>query len=351
MTPTPRNRDIFCDIFCAVVDNYGDAGVCWRLASQLAVEHAWRVRLWIDDPRPLQRLAPHHAGGPIEVRHWRAPWPVVDPADVVIEAFACEPPAEYVAAMARRERKPVWINLEYLSAEAWVASCHGQPSPHPRLPLVKHFFFPGFDAASGGLLREADYDARRAAFDETAFRAEFGLPARRADELTISMFAYPHCPLPELLPALARSSRPVSLLLPGGEAGGANQGALRQCPLPFLPQRRYDEILWASDLNFVRGEDSFVRAQWAAKPFVWHIYPQDGDAHLVKLDAFLDRHPAGGLMRPFWHAWNGKGHLDWPAFAGSLPTQASAAQTWNRALAGQRDLASALVQFSGERLK
>jgi hypothetical protein len=94
----------------------------------------------------------------------------------------------------------VWLNLEYLSAEAWVATCHRQPSPHPRLPLVKYFFFPGFDAATGGLLREADYDARRAAFDEAAFRAEFGLPPRQADELTISMFAYPHAPaLPELL--------------------------------------------------------------------------------------------------------------------------------------------------------
>jgi hypothetical protein len=38
----------------------------------------------------------------------------------------------------------------------------------------------------------------------------------------------------------------------------------------------------------VRGEDSFVRAQFAGKPFIWDIYPQDIDAHLKKLDAFLD---------------------------------------------------------------
>jgi uncharacterized repeat protein (TIGR03837 family) len=351
MTSTPRNYDIFCDIFCAVVDNYGDAGVCWRLARQLAMDHGWRVRLWIDDPQPLHRLAPDHASGSVDVRPWREPWQAVDPADIVIEAFACEPPAEYVAAMARREPKPIWFNLEYLSAEAWIASCHGQPSPHPRLPLMKHFFFPGFDAATGGLLREADYDARRAAFDEAAFRAEFGLPPRQADELTISMFAYPHAPLPDLLPALVRSTRPISLLLPGAAAGAPHTGALRQFALPFLPQNRYDEILWACDLNFVRGEDSFVRAQWAAKPLVWHIYPQDGDAHMVKLDAFLDRHPAGSLLRPFWHAWNGRDHLDWPAFAASLPAQAVAAKTWQRTLSGLPDLAAALVQFAGERLK
>lgn len=346
-----RSTPPTCDIFCAVIDNYGDAGVCWRLASQLAVEHGWRVRLWIDDPQPLQRLAPDHANDPVEVRQWSAPWPAVDPAEVVIEAFACEPPAEYVAAMARRQRKPVWLNLEYLSAEAWVAICHRQPSPHPRLPLMKHFFFPGFDAASGGLLREADYDARRIAFDEAAFRAEFGLPPRQADELTISMFAYPHSPLPELLSALNRSPRPISLLLPGGVPSSADAGALRQYPLPFLPQRRFDEILWASDLNFVRGEDSFVRAQWAAKPFVWHIYPQEDDAHLVKLDAFLERHPAGSLVRPFWHAWNGWGHLDWLAFAASLPAQEMAAKTWCQTLSRLPNLAAALVQFTGERLK
>lgn len=347
MRPTPPT----CDIFCSVVDNYGDAGVCWRLARQLATEHRWRVRLWIDDPRPLHRLAPDHAGGPVDVRPWPAPWAVADPADVVIEAFACEPPTEYVAAMAVRERKPVWINLEYLSAEPWIAGCHGQPSPHPRLPLLKHFFFPGFDAGSGGLLLEADYEARRASFDEAAFRAEFGLPPRNADELTVSMFAYPHSPLPELLAALTRAGRTLSLLLPGGAAHSGIGGSLRQYPLPFLPQVRYDEILWASDLNFVRGEDSFVRAQWAAKPFVWHIYPQDADAHLVKLDAFLDRHPAGEPLRPFWHAWNGKGCLDWPAFAGTLPAQSVAAQEWKQELSRQPNLAAALVQFSSERLK
>ncbi len=340
-----------CDIFCAVVDNYGDAGVCWRLASQLAHEHGWQVRLWIDDPQPLYRLAPDMAKGPIEVRHWDAPWPAVDPAEVVIEAFACDPPAEYVAAMARAEHQPVWINLEYLSAESWVASCHGQASPHPRLPLVKHFLFPGFDAATGGLLREVDYEARRAAFNESAFRAEFGLPPRQVDELTISMFAYPHAPLPDLLTALATSERPVSILLPGGVQRTSSNGAVNQFPLPFLPQRRYDEILWACDLNFVRGEDSFVRAQWAAKPFVWHIYPQEDDAHRVKLDAFLDRHPAGNVLRPFWHAWNGWRRLDWQAFAASLPDQEVAAKTWRETLSGLPNLAAALVQFSGERLK
>jgi uncharacterized repeat protein (TIGR03837 family) len=341
-----------CDIFCVVVDNYGDAGVCWRLARQLAVEYGWRVRLWIDDPAPLRRLAPDHEASPVEVRPWPGTWIPAECAEVVIEAFACELPAAYVEAMADSPRAPVWLNLEYLSAEAWVAGCHGLPSPHPRLPLVKHFFFPGFGPGTGGLLREHDYDEKRARFDAAAFRAEFALPPRALGELTISLFSYPdHPAFPELLEAWTDSATPVRVLMPGSSEPARSTGNLSLHPLPFLPQARYDEVLWACDLNFVRGEDSFVRAQWAAKPFVWQIYPQAEDAHMVKLDAFLALHPAGEQLRPFWHAWNGVGKAVWPAFAGALPGFDAPMRQWADTLAARRDLAAELVHFCLERLK
>ena len=120
--------------------------------------------------------------------------------------------------------------------------------------------------------------------------------------------------------------------------------------LPFLPQFRYDELLWACDLNFVRGEDSFVRAQWAAKPFVWQIYPQAGDAHQAKLDAFLAIHPAGPQLRTFWQAWNGAGSLDWQEFAARLPDLKAPMREWAKTLAARPDLATRLVQFCIERL-
>ena len=348
-------QPIHCDIFCAVVDNYGDAGVCWRLARQLAHEHGWRARLWIDDPAPLRQLAPDHAGGPVEVRLWPRSWPcprpVAETADVVIEAFACHLPPGYVEAMASRAPAPVWLNLEYLSAEDWVAGCHGLSSPDPRLPLVKHFFFPGFGEATGGLLRERGYDARREAFDEALFRDEFGIPPRAAGELTVSLFSYENPALPELMrawAAWATPERPIRLLLPGGSAAapasGSPAGSLGVHALPFLPQARYDELLWACDLNF-------VRAQWAAKPFVWQVYPQAEAAHLAKLEAFLSRHPAGAQLAAFWRAWNGQGALDWPAFAASLPGLKAPMQQWATTLAARPDLAGKLVQFCLERLK
>jgi uncharacterized repeat protein (TIGR03837 family) len=349
------NRPIHCEIFCAVIDNYGDAGVCWRLACQLASEHGWRVRLWIDDLKPLQQLAPDHTAGPVEVGVWPKVWPTPCPAantaDVVIEAFACELPAACIEAMAVRMRQPVWLNLEYLSAENWIAGCHGMSSPHPRLGLVKYFFFPGFEAGTGGLLRERDYDAHRMHFDESRFRAEFCLPPKLPDELTISLFSYPNPALPELMRAWANSIRPIRLLQPGTTETARTTGNLNVHPLPFLPQRRYDELLWASDLNFVRGEDSFVRAQWAGKPFVWHIYPQADEAHQAKLDAFLAIHPAGTLLRSFWQAWNDGAPPDWDEFATSLPSLAAPMQQWARTLATRPDLCSQLVQFCIERLK
>jgi len=74
--------------------------------------------------------------------------------------------------------------------------------------------------------------------------------------------------------------------------------------LPRLSQVEFDHLLWACDLNGVRGEDSLVRALWAGKPLVWHIYPQDDDAHLAKLDAFLDWLGADATLRAAHHAWN-----------------------------------------------
>ena len=364
------------DLFCSVVDNFGDIGVCWRLARQLAVEHGISVRLWVDDLRSAERLVPSLDIGKalqsvdgVEIRRWDASFPVVEPGQVVLAAFACRLPEVFVEAMACRMPGPVWINLEYLSAEDWVVGCHALPSPHPRLPLVEHFFFPGFDRRTGGVLREADYAVRRAAFSEELFRSSLGLPPRAPGELCVSLFSYENAGLADLLDCWSRAAHPVTCLVPEGrvlaslarvfaagrlEVGGRlRRGALSVQVLPFVEQRLYDTLLWACDLNFVRGEDSFVRAQWAERPFVWHIYPQDGDAHLVKLEAFLERFGAGldagsdRALVDFWRAWNREQGVAeaWPAFEAALPALAGHAGPWVARLEEAGELASKLVQF------
>ncbi|MGY2437472.1 elongation factor P maturation arginine rhamnosyltransferase EarP, partial [Escherichia coli] len=91
----------------------------------------------------------------------------VEPAQVVVEAFACQLPASYIEAMTISGTHCLWLNLEYLSAEDWVAGCHGLPSPQPG-GLQKFFFFPGFVEGTGGLLREAYLLARRRSFQADA---------------------------------------------------------------------------------------------------------------------------------------------------------------------------------------
>lgn len=354
-----RTEPIQCDIFCRVIDNYGDAAVCWRLAGQLAREHGWTMRLWIDDATPLARLAPDFRAGPVAVGDWSAAADAT-PAQVVIEAFACQLPDRYVDAMAGAACPPVWINLEYLSAEDWIDGCHALPSPHPRLPLTKYFFFPGFSAASGGLLRESDHAARRTAFEPGTFRQEFDLPASGPDTITISLFCYPANPLlPTLFAQWAVSPSPILVLRPGYHGPDVRTGNLTLRALPFLPQARYDELLWACDLNFVRGEDSFVRAQLAGKPLIWNIYPQANGAHLTKLGAFLARYAkvslggtaAGAALAAFCEAWNGVGELDWAALARQLPALSAAARTWTEVLSELPDLANNLAKFCRQKLK
>ncbi len=353
------NRPLIrCDIFCVVVDNLGDAGVCWRLARQLATEHSWQVRLIIDRPEVLPPLVPDLPAQPVQV----CPWGEADtaaaagrwqPGEVVIEAFACALPESVLAAMAARPRPPVWLNLEYLSAEAWIDDCHGLASPHPTLPLIKHFYFPGFSAASGGLLHEADYAARRTAFDPRAWWQQMGLPPRRPGEKALSLFSYPHAPRDALFAALSTLGRPLSVLLPGDAGPARTIGAVRLLPLPFRSQRDYDELLWAADLNLVRGEDSFVRAQLAGRPMLWHIYPQAEDAHLAKLDAFLARYPGTPPWQALTRWWNGaaatppEGALA-PLLDGALDR---AATDWSAALLARPGLAVELASFCRARLE
>jgi uncharacterized repeat protein (TIGR03837 family) len=373
------------ELFCRVVDNFGDIGVCWRLARQLAGEHGVAVRLWVDDLASFQRIcaavdpaAEEQVRQGVVVRRWHEAMALPAPAkigDAVIEAFGCALPPAFEQAMAQRPVPPVWINLEYLSAEDWVAGCHGLPSPHPQLPLTKHFFFPGFEAGTGGLLREAGLDARRAAFmSDPIQQADFlaGLGVRPApDAMLISLFCYPLAPLPALLDALRDDERPSLLLVPQGVASVQlaawagrlpapgevlRTGGLSLQQVPFLDQPDYDRLLWCCDLNFVRGEDSMVRAQWAGRPLVWQIYPQQEDAHRVKLEAFLSLYCAG--MRPdvaqacrsAWHAWNGDGDMaaSWPVLRASLPALQAHMADWCAHLHTLGDLAGNLLDFIGK---
>lgn len=387
--PVAASAAIACDIFCAVIDNFGDIGVCWRLARQLANEHGWQVRVFVDDLHAFQKLCPslelqraRQAIDGIVIEHWHEPahaGDTLEVADVVIEAFACELPPIYIAAMARRDRAPVWLNLEYLSAEDWVADFHLRPSPHPRYPLTKTFFFPGLGSGTGGVLKERHLDAARTSFEasqparEAWWLEATGRAPPPSAATVVSLFAYENPAVGSLLEQWRDSAEPVVLLVPEGRISGAiarffgltsfaagshaERGGLSAHALAFTAQAGYDPLLWVSDVNFVRGEDSFVRAQWAAKPFVWHIYPQADDAHLPKLDAALAHYArtlptaARDALARFWHAWNGAGQPDWTEFQRHRAALRQRAAEWAGELAEVGDLAGNLALFTKTQLK
>ncbi|MGQ0709709.1 MAG: elongation factor P maturation arginine rhamnosyltransferase EarP [Rhodoferax sp.] len=328
--PTPPSAPpcpALWDVFCRVIDNFGDVGVTWRLCRQLA-ERGAQVRLWIDDARALAWMAPH--GHPaVRVLPWAegqnpALLSTLAPAQVWIEAFGCEIAPEFIAHFVHSTRAsgqneppwPVWINLEYLSAEAWVQRCHGLASPvmhGAARGATKHFFYPGFTPGTGGLLREDGLAQRQQAFDRRSWLQAQGLPWQ--GEPLASLFCYESPLLHTWLRLLAQDGATRLLVTPGRASAAvqacwaqdtALQAALapRTHFLPWLAQDDFDHLLWACDFNAVRGEDSLVRALWAGKPFVWHIYPQDDGVHHAKLDAFLDWLQAPAAWRGLHHAWN-----------------------------------------------
>jgi uncharacterized repeat protein (TIGR03837 family) len=369
------------DIFCRVVDNYGDIGIAWRLARQLAAASR-EVRLFVDDLAAFARIEPaldaRRAGQTIanvDIRGQPDRHEDIEVAEVVVELLGCGLPPRYLEAMSAKARS-VWIDFEHLSAEPWVDGFHGLPSPHPTLPLTKHFFYPGFTDRTGGLLIEPDVDRRRMAFIEDAtaldaFCNRFGIPRDEGCK-RVSLFAYPNAPVAGMLDAFAAdASRRWSVLVPegvlteavarwfGGDVGATRaRGSVSVTTIPFVDQDEYDRLLWICDVNFVRGEDSFVRAQIAGRPLVWHIYPQLDAAHLAKLAAFETIHDADlrpdvrAAERNFWQAWNDPlaqltpAVLDWLTV---LPELEAAAETWRSKLLARPALVENLIAFAAAR--
>ncbi len=371
-TPTLITPALTWDIFCRVIDNHGDLGVCWRLSVDLA-QRGHTVRLWVDDASALAWMAPQSYTG-VEVHTWPndaalqafAQDPAFAVGDVVIEAFGCELPEAFQALMVRGT-VPVWINLEYLSAEAYVARSHGLASPvmsGPAPGTTKWFYFPGFTPDTGGLLREPNLQDRQATFDRAAWLKALALDKPiAAHEQLISLFCYEPAALSQLLKQLSQASQPTRLLVTQGRPSAAvvaatqalnmpnsGKGQLHVSHLPYLSQTEFDHLLWACDLNFVRGEDSLVRALWAGQPFVWHIYPQDDLAHHDKLHAFCQALQMPQSLQDVHNAWNGLSGAKLPAWT---PSDLAVWQAWSaqtrQLLQTQTDLSTALIGFAAQK--
>ena len=396
------------DVFCRVVDNFGDIGVTWRLVRQLQREHHWSIRLWVDDLKSFQRLearvhlhALQQVIEHIEIIHWGDPAPDLIPYPIVLCSFSCDLPATYIAQL--HQRPALWVNLEYLSAETWVEGCHGLPSLRGD-GLSSYFFFPGFNTKTGGLLRERellthrdrwqkDLDAQQQMLERlgvsaaalAAWRLQSTVSSHRSEidskrqsevqdislppsvhsqaARLLTLFCYPHAPVAQLLDALCADSRASVVLIPQGvvpELTTERLGPFKQVYLeriPFVSQPEYDQLLWMADLNFVRGEDSIVRAVWAGKPLIWQIYPQTEGTHLIKLEAWLKMSSLPADIQDLMREWNADTvSADLPnRFAQAVNAEAYAqwssyASALSHALAQEADFAQALHDFCASKI-
>ena len=367
------------DVFCRVVDNYGDIGIAWRLARQLSAAPR-AVRLFVDDLASFARIEsrvdpalPSQRIDAVDVLRWPIDDTALSAASVVVEMLGCGLPPGYAETMAGTRPPPVWIDFEHLSAETWVDGFHGLPSPHPTRPVTKHFFYPGFGERSGGLLIEPGIDERRRAFVDDrsqveSFRARLGIQSTPAASHA-SLFAYADAPIAGLFDAFARSGSPWSIAVPDDvlsdrvddwiRRAGAHE-SLTVTIIPFVDQDDYDRLLWSSDVNFVRGEDSFVRAQVAGRPFVWQPYRQPDGAEEPKRAAFdalyrAGAEPApGALQTRFSKAWNDPAAdiapiaSDWLASRSGLDRVAA---RWRMRIVSAPPLIDRLVAFAAARGK
>lgn len=306
------------DIFCRVIDNFGDIGVCWRLAQSLPSEPT--IRLWVDDLISFNKIEPALAPNlcrqklnGIEINHWHKQITEWQAADLVIEAFACDLPDAYLQAM--KGHTQCWLNLDYLSAEKWVEAFHRQPSIQAN-GVPKYFFFPGFTEKTGGLLRQHKLihnEQEKHSFLKTLLPADAYAFYQHNKPVLINLFCYAHAPIDALLSALPKD-KAVMIVLADTVAPQLETLAKKLNStvyiqrLNFIVQSDYDCLLQAADINLVRGEDSFVQAHWAEKPMLWHIYPQDEAHHLLKLNAWLETISAPTWLRNLNNLWNQLGH-------------------------------------------
>lgn len=383
-----QSKPLRIDVFCKIVDNFGDIGICWRLSQQLHQEYGLNIQLYIDDFAVASLIIPNLKPIAQEQRIKNihiAPWPngPTTLPDVVIENFSCNLPAAYRKKVAQQQQTgqtpTLWINLEYLSAEKWVEGFHLQTSTHPTEHYQRTFYYPGFTKQTGGLLREGQLIEQHQAWQTTKQKAKFWqqinidpTPTLSKDVIKISLFCYTEAEMLTLIDQLQHASNTIQLFIPSDRDNTVlsqvkrkfklyshNQNRLGNLvihSLPFFGQDDYDQLLSFCDLNFVRGEDSWIRALWSGKPFIWQPYIQEENTHLVKLTAFLEQYCAHGnpsvtnTIKQAHLKWSNAqientNTTDWLTLLESLPQWLAYSQQATAYYAAQPSLSKQLLTF------
>lgn len=305
------------DIFCEIIDNYGDIGVVYRTAKELQkIFPKSKIRAFLNKLDEFKKINSQVLDLPsqnidgieyITFDYLRDNANELLTAQVIIEAFGCQIPKEYIEIAY--DNSELLINLEYLSAEDWIEDFHLQSSPLGRGKLKKVFFMPGFTEKSGGVIADSNYLERiqrvleNKEFYEKKYLSDI---EDRENKIIGTLFSYEKNFTP-LLEDLKKLDKDVVILAMGEKTQDSLRKILKNFSiedfrnslkygkieirfLNFLNQEEYEELINIVDFNFVRGEDSFIRAVLTGKPYMWHIYCQEEYAHMDKIEGFLDKY-------------------------------------------------------------
>ncbi len=317
-------------ILCKVVDNFGDIGVAYRLArSILEREMDAKLRLVVSCLESFSRICRNvdpslheQSVEGIQVFDWndhdlcRNEFSL-RPPKIILECFQCGRPdwlEEILFDDSFTDTVQI-INIEYLTAESWADDFHLLKSGTRKASIKKVNFMPGFTERTGGLIQDEKFMHR---VDQRNARVQDPSVPMEEKKYRVLVFSYPKdfgflCrSLEKLRLRLESGGRKLEVWAAHGAGRDSFVAACSGCTFElrdpgYLDQCSWDEFLTQMDVLFIRGEDSFARAALAGIPFVWNIYPQEGQYHLVKLQALHER------MAPFFHAESNNGGPSLPS--------------------------------------
>jgi len=309
------------DIFCDVIDNFGDIGFVYRFAKEFLRHNTGvKMRVFVNNMSVFSQI--NHSIDSTKAYQTIDSVTYINttmitaesfasekPADILIEAFGCQIP-DYIMKRAYTE-STLLINLEYLSAENWVDGYHLKESLLPEGTLKKYFFMPGFTEATGGVILNSSHPALAAPSANSRINSiskilspySVNIPLDKPNVIIGTVFTYTRN-FSNFFNALEQLGNKHVILLVFGEkskegilytlkssdSGFCSESCLKYKNstilfLPNLHQEHYDKLLYFTDFNIVRGEDSLVRAILAGNPFIWNAYIQKQKYQIVKVEA------------------------------------------------------------------
>ena len=302
-------------VLCKVVDNFGDIGVVFRLCRALSeLKKNLEIRLVVSNLDSFAKIS-KGIDSTKTFQEFRG-WKVFDwndnalckkefsknPPEFILECFQCGRPEwlEELLFSPQFNLNVQIVNVEYLTAESWADDFHLLKSGTRSAKIKKINFMPGFTKKTGGLILDKNFmrclsekkfalNLVKQNLDKKILSKDF------SDSFKILIFSYPKN-FDFLASAIKEFSflKKIIVFVASGAGADSAKISLKKFKvdfvcLPFMQQEVWDAFLSLMDFSFVRGEDSFSRCCLLGNPFIWNIYPQEEEFHIVKLNAFLQK--------------------------------------------------------------